>query len=122
MGGSDTTDSDGDSGSTMGRIIGSLENKVVLLIMSVLLGVSGNQVLTQLNPDTVRPDPWTGTEAKDAHKEILAKLDHEVEDLQDELRWLRNTLQAHLVRGEAGFSMIGDLERRVELLERPGNE
>ena len=111
-------DSNGSNGGTLGRFAGSLENKVVLLIMSALLGISGNQILTQVNPSTVRPDPWTGTEAKEAHKEIVVKFDHEIEELQDELRWLRNSFQAHLVRGEAGFSMIDELERRVESLER----
>lgn len=86
----------------MGRVLGSLENKVVLLIASALLGVSGNQILTQLNPDVVRPDPFTGSQGA---------------QLAEEIREVERNLQAHLIRGEAGFYRIQELERRVKECE-----
>ena len=61
--------SDGNNGSLVGKIIGSLDNKIIFLLVASAVGVSGNQFL--FNP---RPDPWTGTQAREAHKEFESEL------------------------------------------------
>lgn len=92
---------DDSNGSPLARILGSLENKIIFLIASVFLGVSGNQILTQINPEAVRPDPWTATMAKDAHAHM-----------RDEWRDIFNRYESRIQRD------INRLEKDIESCER----
>lgn len=55
---------------------------LVALVVSVL-GVAGNMAYTQysLRPETIRPDPFTGTQGKDLEQR-LETLSHEVESVR----------------------------------------
>ena len=96
----------GDNGRVLGGIFRSLENKLVLLLASALLGISGNQILVSANPGSVRPDPFTGTDAQALEARILRELDSRL-----------SPHDSHLLRSNSGWEMIYDCRRSVAVLE-----
>lgn len=74
--------------------------------MAGLLGVSGNQVLQVLNPEVIRPDPWTGTQAREAHDDIRRYVD---------TRW--ELMNNHIEEAKQGYSRIRKLEQQIKKLE-----
>lgn len=96
----------GDSGGALGRLLEPLENKLIFLLASVLLGISGNQILLTANPSAVRPDPFTGTDAKELESRLLRELDSRLAPHN-----------SHLLRANAGWDMIYECRRSVAVLE-----
>ena len=85
--------------------------------MALIFGGTSGAGLSQLIPpsqDVVRPDPWTGTQAKEAHQGIQRQLDSMHKEIGD----VRALLHAHQIRGEAGFQKLEDLRRRIARIER----
>lgn len=93
--------------------IDRIKERLIWSLLAIIAGGSGAFGYMNVNPP--RPDPWTGAQAREAHEKLERRLD--AIDQRDEV--LRNRLEAHLVRGEAGFWRIEQLERQVkELKER----
>lgn len=121
-----------DSGSgPMGRVLGPLENKLVLLIASALLGVSGNQILTQLNPDVVRPNPWTSIQAQEAHEHMEDewkrmfhrhenRIQRSMQETREQMRQLVDSINIHVQAGAhtTADSRLTRLESDMERCER----
>ncbi len=97
--------SDGNSGGALGKLADSLENRLILLLMAALLGIGGNQVLVKTKPETVRPDPWTGTDAAQQEARILERL---------ELRLLPH--DNHLAKAESGWTLIYAMRQDIAVL------
>ena len=119
----DTTGNRGDVGA--GGIFASLDVKerLIIALLAVVLGGGGGAVGTlniipdKMLEDRARPDPWTGTDARNAHKEMVADYERQIANLEADIKALRATLQQHLVRGEAGFFRIQRLEEDVRELK-----
>ena len=102
----------------------------MLLIASVLLGVSGNQILTQLNPETVRPDPWTATQAEESHRRIKDewqrmfhrhenRIQQSMQETRETVRQLVDSINLHAQTGAhtTADARLGRLERDMEKCE-----
>jgi len=93
-------DSDDDSnGSLVGKLLGSLENRVIMLITASLVSITGATLIQKANPE-VRSDPFTGNQGRVLEARI-DKLEH-LQALDDE----------HRTRANEGYARIRDLERR----------
>ena len=103
----------GDNGSLVGKLVGSLDNKLILLLVASLVGVSGNQILLKTNPETVRPNPWTSIQAKEAH-----------DDLRDEIRELERHIEQHSGRSahREQMQLNREILWRLEKLEKPNSD
>ena len=57
---------------------------IAVVILSVLAGITGIAGLGNLAPGAVqsvaRPDPWTGTDARNSHKELKAEMKQHIHD------------------------------------------
>lgn len=115
-------DSDDSNGGAMGRILGTLENKAVMLIMAALLGISGNQILLQAKPGVVRPDPWTGTNAKDAHEAMKKAWREDVAELErDVYREIEHRLRPcdqHMKRADIGWELLHKMRQDIALIKQ----
>ena len=118
----DTTGNRGDVGA--GGIFASLDVKerLIIALLAVILGGGGAVGTLNIIPDKTleqkaRPDPWTGSDARSAHKEMVADYERQIANLEADIKALRATLQQHLVRGEAGFVRIQRLEEDVRELK-----
>ena len=103
----------GDNGSLVGKLIGSLDNKIILLLVASLVGVSGNQILLKTNPETVRPNPWTSIQAKEAHDELRAEM-RELERHCEQ----HNAKPAHREQAQLNREIFW----RLEKLEKPTSD
>ena len=103
----------GDNGSLVGKLVGSLDNKLILLLVASLVGVSGNQILLKTNPETARPNPWTSIQAKEAH-----------DDLRDEIRELERHIEQHSGRSahREQMQLNREIIWRLEKLEKPNSD
>ena len=106
-------DSNGNNGSLVGKLIGSLDNKVILLLVASIVGVSGNQLLLQTSPEIVRPDPWTGTQAKEANARLEKKIDSVERHCEEHSGQAAHREQKQLNR---------EILWRLEKLERPNSD
>lgn len=64
------------------RFIGMDLRSLIILAVVVSAGGSGGALLTTMNPDLVRPDPFTGTQARELEEEMEA----EHRRIRDELK------------------------------------
>ena len=99
-------DSSGGTDSALGALFGKLDNRPVLLLLAVFLGIGGNQVLLKVKPDTARPDPFTGTMGK----ELEARMMHEL-DLR-----LRPH-EVHLEKANAGWALIYEMRQDIAVIK-----
>ena len=119
----DTTGNRGDVGA--GGIFASLDVKerLIIALVAVILGGGGavgtlNIIPNKLLENKARPDPWTGSDARNAHKEMVADYERQIANLEADIKALRATLHQHLVRGEAYIYRIERVEEDVRELKR----
>ena len=99
-------DNNGGDGGSLARILTALENKVVLLIASALIGITGNQLVTQIEPGIVRPDPFTGSMAKELESRLREYIDLKV-----------HPHDAHLARSNAGWAIIYEMRQDIAVIK-----
>lgn len=100
-----------DRGDDGARDPDDLTKRLIWAFLAVIAGGGGAFSYQTLNPP--RPDPFTGTMGR----EMRAELDRDISDLRSEIKAVHAQLQQHLVRGEAGFYRIENLEREVRQLK-----
>ena len=110
--------SDGTGGNSVRGVISSLlsSDRLTLAFLAVVFGGSGGAALRNVippDPAITRPDPWTGTDARRSREEV----DRKIESLHSQIEVVKGTLNAHLIRGEAGFQRLDDVTRRLRELE-----
>lgn len=101
--GSDPTSGNSGNGKPFSNISAALENRVVLVMLAASLGVGGNLAIVKGQPDTVRPDPFTGTEGRELSNRI-ARLER-LQALDDQ----------HRSDATGGYARIRSLESRCTL-------
>jgi len=96
-------DSNDDTDSTLvGKFVGSLENRVIMLITASLISITGATVIQKANPET-RSDPFTGTQGRALEARI------------DKLENLQQLDDDHRIKANEGYARIRDLERRCTI-------
>ena len=110
------TDSYSGDGGNGSAISSALKDRIILALFAAVVGSGG--AASYMGIKNPRPDPWTGSEARQAHNQIREYLHQEIRALRAEIKSVDAKLQQHLVRGEAGFYRIDRLERDVKDLKR----
>lgn len=82
-----------------------------MALIAVILGGSGSALYQNVNPP--RPDPFTGSMGKEMESRV-AKRNQAIED---RIETIRSEMNAHFVRGEAGFWRIQQLEKQCDKLQ-----
>lgn len=112
MGGLRNAGNDSGDGGAGNGVPESLKDRLIVALFAVILG--GGGAASYLGINDPRPDPFTGEMGKDLEARLLKRI--EAIEQRDDV--LRNRVEAHLVRGEAGFWRIEQLEKRMQDLEK----
>lgn len=104
-----------DKGESNGDRAKSYVPLVVALVSSLCAAVGGNYFLiSEVSPDLVRPDPFTGAEGRELHQS-LEKLEREVIQLRQQVSYLPP--KELLLRVDILERDVDRLLARVRLLE-----
>ena len=113
-------DSSNGSSGIVGKLVDSLENRVVLLLVAVFLGIGANLTIVGSAPN-VRADKWTATEDAEkvqAEREYMIEFvtgdQHAINDRTDLL--LRPHVE-HLVKAQKGWDLIYKMHEDIQVLK-----
>lgn len=84
----------------------SLENRTVFLLVAVLLGMGGTQVVQRLEPELVRADPFTGQDGKDLEERIKQYV---------EVRLYPH--DQHLQKSDKGWELIYEMHEDIAVMK-----
>ena len=108
-GSGNTSDDSSTSGNGRNRLARDVNSRLTAALLAVLLGGGGAAGYLNLNPP--RPDPWTGTQAREAHAALRAEL-RELERHCEQ----HNAKPAHREQAQLNREIFW----RLEKLENPG--
>jgi hypothetical protein len=101
MAGSDPTPGDSGNGGNGRLVADQLKDRMIMALIAIIFGGGTTIGYQNAFPEAVRPDPWTGTMAKDAH-----------EHMRNEWRDIFNRYESRVQRD------ITRLEKDIENCER----
>ena len=112
MAGSGDTGGDSNNGSSRGAGINwNVNGKLTQALLAIILGGGGAAGYLNMNPP--RPDPWTGTQAREEHASIRAEL-RELELHCEQ----HNSKPSHREQSQLNREIFW----RLEKLEKPGSD
>jgi hypothetical protein len=104
-GSSDSGSNSGNGGDGGVRAAVAIRERIIAALVTIILGGGGAAGYLNINPP--RKDPWTGTQAKESHLEMLKYINLRMEPMDK-----------HLIKADRGWEMIYQMQSDIRLLKQ----